>query len=255
MDWAHKRKFIVFSIFGALVVAVAAIIGFSVFYHTPTCIDKKMNQDETGIDCGGSCSILCSAEVPPATVRFARTIIQSGRTDVIAYVDNGNSTAYAKDASMTLEAYKSDGTLVTARVKVNLPPRASVPVFIPGIASAGAGIRQAFLTFDQGSPVWMRGTAIDPSVIVSNVVTLTPETKPRITATLVNQTAKPVYNTVVTVTVFGADGEALAASQTIVPTLPAQGTAPMIFTWNEPFAAPVVRVDVVPTQSAPRIQL
>jgi hypothetical protein len=255
MDWAHKRKFIVIAIFVALVVAVVAIIGFSVFYHTPTCTDKKMNQDEVGVDCGGSCSTLCSSQVASSTVRFARTLIQSGRTDVIAYVDNTNSTAFAKDAAMTLEAYKSDGTLVTAHVKVTLPPRASVPVFIPGIASAGAGIRQAFLTFDTGSPVWMRGSATDPTMRVDNIVTLTPETKPRITANLVNQTARPQYDTVVTVTIFDTDGTAMAASQTIVPILPAQGTAPMVFTWNEPFAAPVVRVDMVPTSAAPRIQL
>ncbi len=156
---------------------------------------------------------------------------------------------------MTLEAYAADGTLFTTHIKVNLPPRASVPVFIPGVASASANIRQAFLMFDMGSPVWMRGTASDLSTTVTDIVTLTPETKPRITATLVNQTAYPLYNTTVTATVFGADGTALAASQTVVPTLAAQGTAAIVFTWNEPFTAPVVRVDMVPTATAPLIQL
>ncbi|CAN5676748.1 hypothetical protein BH11PAT2_BH11PAT2_07420 [soil metagenome] len=255
MDWARKRRFVVISIFIAIVLAIVAIVSFTVFYHTPTCTDNKMNQDETGIDCGGSCSTLCSVAIPPATIRFTRTLIQSGRTDVIAYVDNANSNAYTRDAALTLQAYKADGTVVTAHVKVTLPPRSSVPVFIPGIASAGAGVRQAFLTFDTGSPVWMRGTAAALPTSVANIVTLTPETKPRITATLVNQTAQPIYNTTVVAAVFGADGTALAASQTLVETLPAQGTAPMVFTWNEPFAAPVVRVDIIPQAIAPTIQL
>lgn len=258
MDWAHKRRFVVISLFAAIVLAIIAIAAFSIFYHTPTCTDKKMNQDETGIDCGGSCSTLCSVgatAVPPATVRFTRTLIQSGRTDVIAYVDNANSDAYATNAAMTLEAYKADGSVVTAHVTVDLAPRTSVPVFIPGVASAGAGIHQAFLTFDAGSPMWKRGTAVDAPTTVTNIVTLTPETRPRITATLVNNTARAIYNTTVTATVFDADGTALAASQTVVPTLPPQGTSPMIFTWNEPFTAPVVRVDMVPKATAPRIQL
>ncbi len=252
MDWARKRRLTVILILAATVLAIIAIAAFAIFYHTPTCTDHTQDQGETGIDCGGPCTTLCTNEASAATVRFVRTLAQSGRTDAIAYVDNPNRTAFATNAAMTLEAYATDGTVARTHLQVDMAPGATVPVFVPGILPAGLEVRQAFLSFDDGSPLWMRALGAAPLPLVSDITTRTLDTAPRITAILANQTAHPVYNTTVTATVFGADGTVIAASQTLVPTLPAQGTAPLIFTWSEPFTAPVVRVDIIPNATAPR---
>jgi hypothetical protein len=78
-------------------------------------------------------------------------------------------------------------------------------------------------------------------------------TAPRITATLVNPLAQPFYNTTLVATIFDEGGNVIAASATLVPTLPSQGTAPLIFTWNEPFSAPVARVEILPVPVLPRL--
>jgi hypothetical protein len=41
-------------------------------------------------------------------------------------------------------------------------------------------------------------------------------------------------------------GSIIAASQTIVPVIPALGQATAIFTWNNPFTATSSQIDVVP---------
>ena len=64
---------------------------------------------------------------------------------------------------------------------------------------------------------------------------------------------KPFYNTTLVATIFDEAGNAIAASQTFVPTLSSQGTAPLTFTWNQAFAAPVARVEILPVPQLSRL--
>ena len=261
MDWAHRRRTIVWVIIAAVALAALAILAFAIFYKTPTCIDHKQNQGETGIDCGGPCSTVCSAGTAttpgsavaqPATVSFVRALRQSGRTDVIAYVTNPNRDAYSAGAHMTLDLYTSDDEDLRTHLALDIPAGKSVPVFIPGAATGTVTIRQAFLAFDAGYPVWTK-QAQPPSVpTTSGIDVENADTQPRVTATLHNTLATPLTNVYVVATVFDASGTAIAASRTVVQTLPGQGTAPLIFTWNEPFSAPPARVELVPLSSVPQ---
>src|SRR3989344_2953978 len=98
MTWAGERRLIVLSILGAILVAFIVIILIATFYKSPTCTDGVRNQNEQGIDCGGSCSYLCTANEEPPTVLFTKAIPSGvGRLDVVALVENKNATAAAKD--------------------------------------------------------------------------------------------------------------------------------------------------------------
>jgi hypothetical protein len=262
MDWAHRRRTVVWVIIAAVIVAALAILAFAIFYKTPSCIDHTQNQGETGIDCGGPCSTVCSAgtaitpgsEVAqPATVRFVRAIPQSGRTDVIAYIDNPNRDALSTGAHMTLDLYTNDDEDLRTHLSLDIPAGKSVPVFIPGAATGGVTIRQAFLAFDSGYPVWTKQAQPAAAPTTSGITIENADTFPRVTATLQNSIAYPLSNVTVAATVFDAAGSAIAASRTLVQTLPGQGTAPLVFTWNEPFSAPPARVELVPLSSAPQI--
>ena len=61
-----------------------------------------------------------------------------------------------------------------------------------------------------------------------------------------NTTARALSGVRLVATVFGTDGNALAASATIVQTVPAQGSAQAIFTWPALFTQAVSRVEIVP---------
>ena len=88
---------------------------------------------------------------------------------------------------------------------------------------------------------------------VGNISIEGTDTRPRITATLENQTAYVERSIPLIATVFDAQGQVIAASQTIVPTLPPQGSAQAVFTWSEPFGAPYARVDIVPVLALPTL--
>lgn len=250
MDWATRRKAMAITVLALTGAAALAILAIALFYRLPTCGDGKQNQDEGGVDCGGSCPRVCALDARPARVSFARALTQAGRTDAIVYVENPNREAYAPAATVVVELYGTDGLLAEARTVAYLPPATLVPVYFAGVASDALPVRQAFARVEE--PAWMRAAPTDPLPEVSEVVTRDQATRPRVTATLTNLTARRAIRVPVVATVFDADGTAIAASRTIIADLSPQGRATATFTWNEPWPAPAARVEVMPLPEPPR---
>ena len=74
-QWSRTRKRIVLVI---VLFALSVLIGvpvFFLFYEKPTCFDKERNGDEAGVDCGGSCQLLCAAESLPLLLKGDPRII------------------------------------------------------------------------------------------------------------------------------------------------------------------------------------
>jgi hypothetical protein len=69
---------------------------------------------------------------------------------------------------------------------------------------------------------------------------------PRVTATIENPFVTALRGIKLTATVFNAAGNAIAASQTIVPELGPQNSTDIVFTWNAPFSDVDARIDVRP---------
>ena len=78
MSWAMRRRFI----YGGSVLLVLTLVLGALFwdflYSAPTCTDGKKNGDEKGIDCGGSCQILCTTDALTPVVIFAKVFNISG---------------------------------------------------------------------------------------------------------------------------------------------------------------------------------
>lgn len=248
MSWASKRRLIIFSIVGSFVAFVLAVVAIAIFYQVPSCTDRKQNQDETGIDCGGSCSYLCTASVQKATPRFTRHFSpQDGRTDVISYIDNPNSNAAAVGVRYTIELYAMDNTIVAKKEGVlELPPSATVPVYVPNFFSGYQDVKQAFLTIDTDSFRWFPYDDERIVPVYRNDAVLTGTDRPRVTATLQNPSAYPLRDITVVATLFNGEGNAFSASQTVIPYIAPQSSANATFTWNQPFLETPVRIDVVP---------
>lgn len=250
MDWATRRRRLVIAILALAGIAALAVLLIAVFYKVPSCTDGRMNGDETGTDCGGSCAKVCTLDAKPAQVQFVRALTQSGRTDVIAYFENPNREAAAAPADITIEAYGADGLLVTAKASVYLPPASIVPLYLPGVLGTAGDVRQVFATVEDAA--WIRSTGEVQPLIVGDVETRDQATRPRITALVSNPDPRVRYDVPVVVTVFDASGTAIAASRTVLDSVPGQGSATAIFTWQEPWPAPAVRVEVMPLPEEPQ---
>jgi hypothetical protein len=252
MTWASRRRAFVIGIIALIVIGIAAVAtAFLVGKEpVPTCMDGVMNQDEEGVDCGGSCAYLCAADVAPPSVSFVRAVPSGSRTDVIAYVANRNAQAAVRGARYTVELYGADrGFIASKEGVIDLPPGSAVPVFVPGLAE-GVVAGQAFLAFDDASLAWYRETrtASAPRVEEARVEE---GSAPRATALVRNPSATPMDDIALVATVFDAAGTPIAASQTLLRGLAPGGSAVATFFWNEPFSAPAGRIEIKPVPWLP----
>lgn len=249
MSWAARRRFIILLIVGAVVVAFLTIVGIATLYQAPSCTDNSQNQDEEGIDCSGPCPYLCTAEQQPPTVLFTKAIPNgAGRVDVVASVENKNATAAAKNIPYSITLYGTDQTLLQqVSGTFDLPPGATIPVFVPSILSGNQKVAGVFLEVASSSPAWFTLTT-DSRVVpgVSNTTLGGSTSAPRITAILTNASAVVLTNVQVIVLVHDVQGDVIAASKTVLSKIPAQGQATATFTWNSAFSSTPTSIEVVP---------
>ncbi len=258
MNWATQRRIIIGSIIALVFLALLAVTLIATLYETPSCTDNTKNQDEQGIDCGGSCAYLCAAQTQPPVTLFTRALSQvPGRTDVIAAVSNPNLTAAAKNVRYTITLFGESRTPVhTVSGMLDLPPAKSeggnLFVFFPTAFTDTRAIASANLEIDAATIRWFR-METDPRIIPEvRSYTLSNEfTSPRIETTLTNPSPRPLTNIKVVASVYDGAGNVLGASQTVLPNIPAQGSAPAVFTWNAPFNASVTRVEIQPVIALP----
>lgn len=90
LTWRTERQATTLAIIVFVVLAVIAFFAYKV-YPAPTCFDTRKNQNETGIDCGGSC-IPCELKNPKQVdLVWARIIpVRADSFDVAAEIRNPN---------------------------------------------------------------------------------------------------------------------------------------------------------------------
>ncbi|OGF94510.1 hypothetical protein A2433_01120 [Candidatus Giovannonibacteria bacterium RIFOXYC1_FULL_48_8] len=249
MSWASQRRFFILLIVGAIAAAFCVVVLIPTLYKTPSCTDGIQNQDEAGIDCGGSCAYLCTAEVQPPIVLFTKVLQNAeGRTDVIALVENKNADVAAKDVPYRIALYGEGHSFVQEiNGTVDLPPRTTKPIYLPGVVSGGKPIVQAFLEISPSAPQWFTLTA-DPRIVpkVSHTTFVGTESNPRVEAVLTNSSGVPLTNVQAIVLVYDTNKNVIAASGTVLPVISAQGQSTATFTWNIAFAGIPASAEVVP---------
>lgn len=254
MNWAARRRFMIALIVGAVVVAFTAVVLIATLYETPSCTDGVQNQNEAGIDCGGPCAYLCTADMQTPVVLYTKVLQNAdGRTDIIASVENKNIDAATENVPYRLKLYGS-GQVFLQEITgaIDLPPRTTALLYLPGVAVGKQEVVNAFLYVDASALRWF---AIDPSTllapIVSNVAQSGTKDRPRVKSTLENPSIRSLTNTAVIVVVRDENGNVIAASRTFVPIIPAQGEAEAIFTWNNAFSSTPATIEVTPVISLP----
>lgn len=254
MSWAAQRRLIILFSIGGFIVLVVGLFSYLKFHKAPSCTDGIQNQNETGIDCGGSCPYLCTADELPPTVLFTQAVPGiEGQSDAVALVENKNPDAAAKAVPYTITLYGAGRSLIQiAHGTLDLPPNSSMPVFLPGIVSGQQAVQAAFLTIDPSQVLWTKMSS-DPRLLpqVSNTQLGGASSTPRVTATLADSSVRPLTNVRVIVLVRDGGGNVIGASQTIVPAISGQSQATATFTWNEPFPGTPVSIEVLPVIPLP----
>lgn len=156
MQRTLKQSSIVF-IFVLILGAVVGALYFFFFWNAPTCTDGIQNQNEAGVDCGGSCSQMCTDQyvTTPLHVEEKGILPDTDTTaDLYATVTNPNAAAVLKQAAYTFFVTDSRGqkTSVATGTFFLLPKetKSVLAIAIPHVVAAGEVV-----DFEISDETWM----------------------------------------------------------------------------------------------------
>lgn len=236
-SWSAKRKFFYGSVFVLVLLALAGGVSYKVFYRTPTCSDGVQNGNETGVDCGGSCQLLCTSDALTPVVFWSKIFPVSGDLyTAVAYIQNPNINSSNASAQYEFKIYDADNKLIfTKNGTTNIPKNKKFAVFevglvLPNVKPASADF--AFTSFSD----WKKDTTAAPNVTIVNSTLLASSTSPRITGTITNNSLTASVKTLeLDAFVLDNNQNVLGASRTFVDNLAANSSQDFVFTWPQSF--------------------
>ena len=247
MSWASSRQ----SKYFLGVVAFIALIGFIMIYPSlttpPTCSDGKQNGGEVGVDCGGSCSRLCSSQVSEPIILWSRPFLVVGTTyNLVALVQNQNQNAAVQGVNYKFKAYDANNKIIGTREGGTfIPPNQEFAIFEPRFDAGGVPIKS--VSFEFTSPfVWIKKNPVVQSlpITVNKVVFDESGSLPVLTAQVNNDSIYDLPAFDIITILYDADHNAINASKTHNEGLPSNSQAPLTFTWPTVFKDTVITKDV-----------
>ena len=248
MSWAARRRLIYLS---GVILFFAVVVGGPLAYHfltiPATCHDGIQNQGETSPDHGGPCLYLDASALQPEGILWARTFkVRDGLFDAVAYIDNPNQSAGVINAPYSLSLYDSQNVLVAdVSGTTSIMPGGITPVFIGGIDTGFRDAVHAQFAFT-GPLTWERVVDVAPAVRITNSQYGSQEGTANVTASAGNASISTIHAVDFVATVFDSAGNAIASSQTALPSLDPGADQQIFFTWPNPFSSQVGRVDIIP---------
>ncbi len=237
-SWAGRRKTIYLA--GAvLVVSTACFLVFWQFwYQAPTCSDNLKNGDEAGVDCGGTCSLICKADTLAPIVRWDPRLFEvlPKVWSAVVYVENPNIDADAVYAPYKFVIYDTANQVLYERKGATLLPKHKTVGVFEGSITLPEGSRPGRTLFElEDNVLWQKGKAEEKNISITHTPILRLTTTPRIEATVKNESLSEVKNVELVAVIFDGKDNAIAASRTFVDSLSKDQSVPVFFTWPKPF--------------------
>lgn len=247
LTWAQKQKTRI-GVIGLAGFILFAAASFLILRSQPSCRNGVKDDSEKGPDCGGVCTLLCKGDALSPLVHFARAVeVGKGVWGGVAYLENRNEGAGARNVPYVLKVYDAKGTLAGEKHGiVYVPPRKVFAVF-QGNMNVGDRV-PVRATFAFETELRFERMAPEPALGIGSEHFETSDTGSRLEAALSNQSLSAVSNIAVTALLYDAEGNVFAASATAVNKLGGQSTAPLSFTWPQKLSEPA-RIEILYTVS------
>jgi hypothetical protein len=248
--WAFRRKIFYMAIVITFVVGLGFLIIYPYFNKAPTCTDDKQNGTETGVDCGGSCVLACTAQVDQISVLWARSFrVVPGRYNAVAYLENHNENTAVYKVKYRFRFADKDNIYIGKREgETYIPPKGKFAIFEPAI-DVGNSI-PIYTTFEfEETPVWVQVSKEEINqlkISVSDISLQNEDTGPTLSAVAKNNSLYKISEISFVVILYDKNGNAVSASHTFVPVLAGEASANLNFTWREPITTPIVAKEIIP---------
>lgn len=238
MDWSQKRKIIYASGLAAIIILLAAYPVYKLTSKPATCFDKKQNGTETGVDCGGICALMCTKDVKPPRIVWAKVFPINGSVyDLGVYMENVNTNAGLRNAHYTIRVMGTDGSVLAEKKgTTEIAPASRVLLFETGVAFTGdpRSVDVSFESKDLAN--WTKATTESSPIVTKNQSLKNADTKPRFDATLVNtDRVNEVTGLTLSAIIYDTSRYPVAISKTYVERIAKEGEQGIFFTWPSKF--------------------
>jgi hypothetical protein len=254
MDWRERRQALYIGVSSIVLIVLLVILYFTFLYKPGTCFDNTQNHKERGVDCGGPCARMCAMDSRDPVVEWARTFPNGNGTYTgVAYVRNPQPGAGAYGVPYTFRLLDAANSLVIEQSgRTDLPAVGTIPIVLPNIPTGNrtaVKTQFSFLSTPSQPIVWTSiPVASRPTLSVKNIEHA--DDWSRVSADIVNNTNDAVHEVTVAVVLYGADGNALGASRSVLPEIAPASASRAVFTW--PLVNPgVVSAEVIPLPALP----
>lgn len=235
LTWSARRQLI----YLGGVILFFVLVGLVFYFWSrprPTCFDNIQNQGEVGVDCGGPCARVCTAQTYPMKVYWARPVpVRPGSYDVAALVENRNLDVGVRSAGYTIQLFDRQNNLVaTKHGSTFINPQEKFLLFASNLAVGQNIIKTAFLTFDSNL-AWEKAKLVPRNIYIERREFIN-KPYPRLHLRITNSSLNPINNIEVVSVLSDLNQTALGSSSTIIGQLKGGETKDVYMTWPEPFA-------------------
>lgn len=246
MSWELRRK-LMYALGTAIFLAAVTIFFLrDIVFPAPTCFDKKQNGYESGVDCGGVCSLRCSQEVNPLTVLFGKAV-RSGENlyDLVAMVNNNNIDNASYELGYSFALYDKDGKSITTILgSTTAPLGGKFPIIVQNLPLQTTPTN-VVVSLNDTSHYKVKENPASPTIkILSRRYEAGPI--PRLYATIMNTKRLEINKLPVRALLFDQNDNVYAVGQTIIPVLQKEEVREIVFTWNEPLPFAPTRIGIYP---------
>lgn len=224
------------------------IPSFFILRNKPTCSNGKQDSGEKGVDCGGSCRLVCEGDALAPLIHFTRALeVSSGIWGAVVSLENQNKDAGATSSAYMVKLYDADNLLVAERHgTVYIPPNKIFAVF-EGALDVGWRVPTR-ATFEFTAPIRFETMAPDPVIDIRSKRFTQSVDGSRLDVSLYNPARTAVQESELVALLFDSAGNVFASSATLVKELSALSSTNISFTWPRELQDPA-RIEVLSTVS------
>jgi len=245
-SWGNRRRNLIVTIFLITIFIIVGTTGYIFFYEAPNCFDGKQNGNETGIDCGGECKLLCSNESIEPLVKWNRYFqVVPGIYNAVAYLENQNNEAGTGDLSYKFTLYDNNNAIIAEKIgTVSMLPKEKLPIVENGM-NTGTLI-PARMTFEiTNEIVWEKFPSKESVIFLKNDNLTQVNGEPRVTGELENRGFDTVSDIDSIVILYNQSDNAIGVSSTYIKEIEPNQSKNIVFTWPQNFVGEVARFEII----------
>lgn len=243
--WSKNKQIHYLAIVFGTLFLIGGFFLYNSFHKPASCFDNKQNQDEKGVDCGGSCSKACLSTILNPVVLWSRTVkVDNGVYDAVAFIENPNTKEGVSSLAYKFKLYDDENILVIERAgKTFINPNERFYIFESNIRTGERIPKRAFFEF-QPSLNWEQTDNTKPIISVNSEKFI--EEESRLKVNIKNNLFFELEDIVITAILFDDEGNAFAVSETVIDSLLGDQTKEVFFTWPKLLGVKPSKIEIIP---------